>query len=92
MFLLIAKSWHNAFDSGRPSLAIALDIAEASDHKWHWGFLAKLEQLGITGRLLEVFSSILQGGSLRVVVSGSTLAIYLTEESLPQGSVLDPIL
>ena len=58
MFLL-AKSWYNALDSDRPSLVIVLDIAGTFDRVWYRKLLAKLEQLGVTGRLLELFSSYL---------------------------------
>ena len=44
MLLFLAKTWHNAMDSGHPSLVIALDFTGAFDHVWHRGLLAKLEQ------------------------------------------------
>ena len=43
LLLLHAKTWHDALDTGRPSLVIALDIAGAFDRVWHRGLLAKLE-------------------------------------------------
>lgn len=92
LLLLLAKTWHDALDTGRPSLVIALDIAGAFDRVWHRGLLAKLEQLGVTGRLLELFSSYLRGRSLRVVVGGCTSAAHPVEASVPQGSILGPIL
>ena len=92
LLLLLSKTWHEALDSGRPSLVIALDIAGAFDRVWHRGLLAKLEQLGVTGRLLELFSSYLQGRSLRVVVSGCTSDTFPVEASVPQGSILGPLL
>ena len=70
LLFLLAKTWHNALDSGLPSLVIALDIAGAFDRVWRRELLAKLEQLGVTGQLLELFSSYLYGWRLRVVVSG----------------------
>ena len=54
--------------------------------------LAKLEQLGVAAELLELFYSYLEDLSLRVVVSGCTSAIYSIEASVPQGSILGPIL
>ncbi|KAG0714754.1 RNA-directed DNA polymerase from mobile element jockey [Chionoecetes opilio] len=92
LLLLLSKSWQDSLDSGRPSLVIALDIAGAFDCVWHKGLLAKLEQLGITGHLLALFSSYLHSRSLRVVVNGSTSATYPVEASVPQGSVLGHIL
>ena len=92
LLLLLSQAWHNALDAGRPSLVIALDIAGAFDRVWHKGLLAKLEQFGITGQLLKLFSSYLQGRSLRVVVSGCTSATHPVKASVPQGSILGPIL
>ena len=59
LLLLLAKSWHDVLDAGRPSSVIALDIAGAFDCVWHRGLMAKLEQLGITGDLLHLCSSYL---------------------------------
>ena len=92
LLLLLTKAWHDALDAGRPSLVIALDIAGAFDKVWHKGLLAKLQQLGVTGQLLDLFSSYLQGRSLKVVVSGCTSAAHPVEASVPQGSILGPIL
>ena len=92
LLLLLSRTWHDALDSGRPSLVIALDIAGAFDRVWHKGLLAKLEQRGVTGRLLELFSSYLQHRSLKVVVCGCTSTAFPIEASVPQGSILGPIL
>ena len=59
ILLLLSNSWHDALDPGRPSLMIALDITGAFDCVWHRGLTAKLEQMGITGDLLHLFSSYL---------------------------------
>ena len=90
--LLLSKSWHDALDAGRPSLVIAFDIAEAFDCVWHRGLTAKLEQIGITGDLLHLFSSYLSGRSLHVAVNRFTSASSPVEASVPQGSVFGPIL
>ena len=92
LLLLLSKAWHDALDIGRPSLVIALDIAGAFDCVWHRGLTAKLEQLGITGNLLHLLSSYLTGRSLRVAVNGHASASFPVEASVPQGSVLGPIL
>ena len=92
LLLLLSKSWHDSLDSGRPSLVIALDIAGAFDCVWHKGLMAKLQQLGITGDLLGLLSSYLTDRSLRVVVNGHTSTSFPVEASVPQGSVIGPLL
>ena len=69
-----------------------LNITGAFDRVWHRGLLAKLEQLDVTGQLLELFSSYLYGRSLRVVVSRCTSATFPVAASDPQGSILGPLL
>ena len=59
---------------------------------WHRGLLAKLEQIGVAGYLLELFSSYLRDQRLRVVMSGCISAMHPIEASVPQGSILGPIL
>ena len=48
--------------------------------------------MGITGDLLHLFSSYLSGRSLHVAVNRCTSASFPVEVSVPQGSVLRPIL
>ena len=92
LLLLLSKSWHDALDDGHPSLVIALDIAGAFDSVWHEGLSSKLQQVGVTGDLLCLLSNYLSGRSLRVAVNGSTSTSFPVEASVPQGSVLGPIL
>lgn len=92
LLLLLSKKWNDALDAGLVTLVIALDIAGAFDCVWHQGLIVKLEALGISGSLLELFSNYLTGRSLTVVVNGQASSSYNTGASVPQGSVLGPIL
>ena len=65
-----------------------LDIVGAFDTVW---LIAKLEQLGITGDQLHLFSSCLTGRSLCVVVNGHTSTSFPIEASVPQGLVLQSV-
>ena len=56
------------------------------------GLIAKLEQMGITGDLLHLFSRYLSDRNLRITVNGCTSASFPVEASVPQCSVLGPIL
>ena len=92
LLLLLSKSWHDNLDSGLATLVIALDIAGAFDCVWHQGLIAKLGQLGIAGDLLELLSNYLSDRSLSVVINGHTSSKFPVKASVPQGSVLGPIL
>ena len=54
----------------------------------HKGLLAKLEQLGVTRQLLELFSTYLHDRNLRIVVSSCPSAMFLVEASVPQVLIL----
>ena len=56
-----------------PSLEVRgnfLDISKAFDKVWHEGLLYKLESLGISGNLLNLFRSFLNDRHQRVVLNG----------------------
>ena len=78
-----------------PSLEVRgnfLDISKAFDKIWHEALLNKLESLGISGNLLNLFCSFLNDRQQRVVLNGQLsnwtpiLAVVL------QGSILGPLL
>ena len=92
ILLLMSKSWNDALDSGKDTLVIALDIAGAFDRVWHAGLLAKLQSMGIQGGLLELLRDYLQHRTLSVAINGHLSGKYPIDASVPQGSVLGPIL
>ena len=92
LLLLLTKSWQDALDTGLDTLVIALDIAGAFDRVWHKGLLVKLRARGIQGDLLDLIEDYLTGRTLRVVINGQTSREYPIGASVPQGSVLGPIL
>ena len=69
-----------------------MDISKAFDKIWHEALLNKLESLGISGNLLNLFCSFLNDRQQRVVLNGQLsnwtpiLAVVL------QGSILGPLL
>ncbi|MEJ1594580.1 reverse transcriptase domain-containing protein, partial [Escherichia coli] len=73
-------------------LVVALDIAGAFDRVWHSGLLAKLRAKGIGGSLLTLLEDYLQGRTLRVVVNGRASVPANIGASVPQGSILGPVL
>ena len=50
---------------------IFLDVKSAFDKVWHKGLLAKLEQINISGNLLNLFQSYLTNRKQVVVVDGT---------------------
>ncbi|XP_045105136.1 uncharacterized protein LOC123500494 [Portunus trituberculatus] len=77
---------------GKDTFIIALDIAGAFDRVWHHGLITKLNSLGIHGHLLLLLQDYLRGRYLRVVMNGQTSDQHPISASVPQGSVLGPLL
>ena len=70
--LSIVHSIYADFDHN-PSLEVRgnfLDISKAFDKVWHEGLLYKLESIGISGNLLNLFRSFLNDRCQRVVING----------------------
>ena len=59
---------------------------------WHSGLLAKLNQSGIEGKILELFKSYLSNRQQIVVLDGSKSSSCNMSAGIPQGSKLGPIL
>ena len=79
-------------DNRRFTYVIALDIAGAFDRVWHAGIIAKLESMGIHGNLLMMLESYLRDRRFHVVVNGHSSKEYPVGASVPQGSVIGPLL
>ena len=92
LLLLLSQEWQDSLDEGRDTLVVALDIAGAFDRVWHSGLLAKLRAKGVAGSLLTLLGDYLHGRSLRVVINGRTSTPAPIGASVPQGSILGPIL
>jgi len=72
--------------------AVFLDISKAFDKVWHEGLIFKLEQNGVSGRLLTLFESYLRNRKQRVALNGSFSQFSNIESGVPQGSILGPLL
>ena len=92
MLMLLTKNWQDALDEGHATVVVALDIAGAFDRVWHGGLMEKLRAKGIQGDLLLLLGDYLQGRTLHVAINGQESDSMPVEASVPQGSVLGPIL
>ena len=69
-----------------------LDILKAFDKVWHKGLIHKLEQNGTGRPLLKILTDFLKPRKERVVLNGHHSSWSGVLASVPQGSVLDPLL
>ena len=69
-----------------------LDISAAFDKVWHNGLVAKLEQIGVNGTLLNLFRSYLSDRKQCVIVDGEKSNLLEVKAGVPQGSRLGPLL
>ena len=71
---------------------VFLDLSKAFDRVCHKKLLYKLKRIGIRGTLLQWLESYLSGRSQSVVYAGKTSENLDIFASLPQGSILSPLL
>ena len=92
LLTVLSQTWNNILDKGGEVCAVALDIKGAFDQVWHNGLCAKLSSKGVTGRLHVWIQNYLQGRSIKVVLSGQSSLQRPINASVPQGSILGPLL
>ena len=71
---------------------VFLDISKAFDRVWQTGLLKKLEALGVRNPLLQWFESYLENRIQHVVIEEQSSEWEKVGSSVPQGSVLGPLL
>ena len=69
-----------------------MDISKAFDKVWHIGLLYKIESLGISGNLLNLFRSFLNDRHQTVALNGQLSDWPPILAGVPQGSILGPLL
>ena len=92
--LYLVSEIHEAFEDSKclEVRAVFLDISKAFDKVWHAGLIFKLQQNGVSGKLLKFFESYLHNRKQRVMINGSYSDYANIESGVPQGSVLGPLL
>ena len=76
----------------KSACGVFFDISKAFDKVWHDGLVFKLSKLGIPTYILKYIIDFLSNRSFRVKVSNSYSNFYPIKCSVPQGSVLGPLL
>ena len=81
-----------SFDDGVEVRSVFLDICKAFDNVWHDGIIFKLEQNGISGKLLNILIDFLSNRQQRVVLNAQVSARASINAGVQQGSILGPLL
>ena len=89
---ILSQHWSNALDRGSEVCLITMDIKGAFDKVWHKGLCSKLKGKGVKGDLLTWIEAYLDNRSLKVVLSGQSSTAMSINASVPQGSVLGPLM
>ena len=90
--ICLVDSIHSSLDINLDVRSVFLDMSKAFDKVWHEGFIFRLNQNGINGKLLNLLKSYLENRLQRVVLNGSEYGWGIVESGVPQGSVLGPLL
>ena len=71
---------------------LAVSFEKAYDMVWKQGFLIKLKQLGIRGRVFYWVKDFLSERKIAVRINGILSTQYEVENGIPQGSIISPLL
>lgn len=81
-----------SFANKNKVIAVALDLEKAYEMVWKHRVLVLPEQFEVKGNLLSFVKNFLTKRTIRVKIDNTLSEPYLTENGLPQGSVLSVIL
>ena len=79
-------------DGGYKVRDVFLDISKTFDKVWHEDLIFKLEQNGISGKLLRLIKDFLSNRKQRVVLNGQCSSSMDVQAGVPLGSLLGPLL
>ena len=90
--LSITHEIYQSFDDNLEVRAVFLEISKAFDKVWHKGLIFKLKQNGISDNIFNIVSDFRSFRKQRVVLNGQPSPWISIETSVPQGSILGPLL
>ena len=77
---------------GRPTFLLFIDLTKAYDTVPHEALFAKMEQLGIRGRMLSFVRALYASSEVCLRIPGYEAPAFLLERGLRQGCPISPIL
>ncbi len=83
---------YQGMDNAKDICLIFLDVSKAFDKVYHPALLHKLERMGVSGNLLTWLGSYLSNRKQTVVINGVCSEEKDINASVPQGSILGPLL
>ena len=90
--LSISHQIFKSLDNGHEVQSVFLDMSKGFDTVWHKDFIFKLKQNGKSGNLLSTLTDFLTLRKQRVLLNGQLSSWSNIESSVPQGSILGPLL
>lgn len=82
----------DALNARKSCGVVYVDLKGAFDRVWRQGLIYKMSKLGISGSVLRWISSYLEDRENMVSIHGTLSTGYKTENGVPQGGVLSPLL
>lgn len=83
---------NNNFENYKQTAALFLDFQQAFDKVWHNGLIFKMKTLKFPQYMVAIIASFLKDRSFSVKIEDDFSSIRPIHASVPQGSVLGPIL
>ena len=90
--LSVTRQIYKSVSDVHETRSVVLDMSKAFDKVWHKDLILKLKQNGISGNFLSTLTEFLTIRKQRVVLNGQLSSWSNIEPSIPQGSLLGPVL